>query len=118
MKLDDAHFAGAELEQLLTLAEQWDDCVRALRSRSASASAMPRRQWRHAPNTSSGTSSTWPASTPYENSHGRLDAPEQALRGQINDGIEPQTDPRTRQQAKVGATWMTSRFARPAGRGI
>jgi ATP-dependent RNA helicase SUPV3L1/SUV3 len=100
LKLDDAHFAVAELEQMLTLAEQLD-------SSAARLSLKERFIYAQAPVDTRTDSQLqafldWAAQHAFSgqagspwfldqvDSHSRREAMEQALRGLLNDGIERQ----------------------------
>jgi ATP-dependent RNA helicase SUPV3L1/SUV3 len=90
LKLDDAHFAVAELEQMLTLAEQLDDCAARLSLKErfiyaqAPVDTRTENQLQHFLDWAAQHALSGQAGTPWfldqVDGHSRLDAMEQALR--------------------------------------
>jgi ATP-dependent RNA helicase SUPV3L1/SUV3 len=90
LKLDDAHFAVAELEQMLTLAEQLDDCAARLSLKErfiyaqAPVDTRTEQQLQHFLDWAGQHAHAGQAGTPWfldqVDGHSRLDAMEQALR--------------------------------------
>lgn len=90
LKLDDAHFAVAELEQMLTIAEQLDDCAARLSLKErfiyaqAPVDTRTEQQLQHFLDWAGQHAHAGQAGTPWfldqVDGHSRLDAMEQALR--------------------------------------